>query len=242
MRSRLLSSDFSKGHHGLSELSRVSPAVARRASHRSGRAQLRHPARQATASPFRFVIRWRCVDLKSGYGDLGRFPANGSVARHSLPSTGSPRSECPGVSGTMKCSDVLRPSRRASLPSLGATMRCVGRFAPIGPARTTVGRGFVIRSPLPDFFAWRRSGPPRFLENPGVLMPCSLTPAGPNAPGHTVRRHGPRSQNDEGSHLAVISGLYRTASALAVYASPGGLPAQDARLASGCWPSSTRRD
>jgi hypothetical protein len=33
----------------------------------------------------------------------------------------------------------------------------------------------------------------------------------------------------------VLSGLNRPALALAVYASPRGLPARDARLASGCW-------
>jgi hypothetical protein len=36
-------------------------------------------------------------------------------------------------------------------------------------------------------------------------------------------------------HDSVISGLHGTASALAVYASSAGLPAEDARLASGCW-------
>jgi len=40
----------------------------------------------------------------------------------------------------------------------------------------------------------------------------------------------------------LISGLNRTASTLAVYASSRGSPAPDARLASGRWPSSTRRD
>ena len=39
-----------------------------------------------------------------------------------------------------------------------------------------------------------------------------------------------------------LSRLNRTALALAVYASPCGLPLQHARLASGCWPSSTGRD
>src|SRR6266704_5388694 len=32
-----------------------------------------------------------------------------------------------------------------------------------------------------------------------------------------------------------VSGLHRPAWALAVYASPGGIPAPDERLASGCW-------
>jgi hypothetical protein len=41
---------------------RVSPAVARRASHRSVRAQLRHTARQATGSPYRFASRGHSVN------------------------------------------------------------------------------------------------------------------------------------------------------------------------------------
>ena len=106
----------------------------------------------------------------------------------------------------------------------------------------TEGQGFVIRSPLPDLIAWRRTGPPRFLENPLVRMPCSSTPARPNAPGHKVRWHGPRSVHDEGSCEIRLSRLNSTASGLTVYASPQGLPPKDATLVSGCWPSSTGRD
>jgi hypothetical protein len=80
------------------------------------------------------------------------------------------------------------------------------------------------------------AGRPKFLGNPDVLMPCSLTPAGPTRQAIQRSRRGPRSHHDEGSHDSVISGLNGTASALAVYASPAGLPAEDARLASGCWP------
>jgi hypothetical protein len=56
----------------------------------------------------------------------------------------------------------------------------------------------------------------------------------PTWPPHPLRRRL--------AARTVISGLNRTASTLAVYASPIGSPAQDTRLASGCWPSSTRRD
>src|SRR5437773_1361459 len=57
-----------------------------------------------------------------------------------------------------------------------------------------------------------------------------------------MNQHGPRSFHDEDSTREVISGLNRTASALAVYASQGGLLHHHARLASGRWPSSTGRD
>jgi hypothetical protein len=52
----------------------------------------------------------------------------------------------------------------------------------------------------------------------------------------------PASGDDKGSLREVISGLNGKTLALAVYASPGGLPTQDARLASGCWPSFTGWD
>ena len=74
----------------------------------------------------------------------------------SLPSPGSPRSRFPCFDGTMEMCDSLRLSRRASLPSLGDTMRCVCRFAPVGPRRQTAGQGFVIRSPLPEIIAWKQ--------------------------------------------------------------------------------------
>ncbi len=52
----------------------------------------------------------------------------------------------------------------------------------------------------------------------------------------------PATDHDEGSPRVLISGLNHTAFDLAVYASQGRLPTRHARLASGCWSSSTRRD
>ena len=89
------------------------------------------------------------------------FPPHGSMTDIPLPSAGSPQARFPCFHGTMKMCDSLGPSRRASFPSLGNTRRCVGTFAPCGPARPTAGLGFVIRSPPPDFIAWRPSGPPK---------------------------------------------------------------------------------
>src|SRR3990172_4797425 len=42
---------------------------------------------------------------------------------------------------------------------------------------------------------------------PAVPMPCSSTPAGSSAPGHPVRRRGPRSNQDEGSRKANYGAL-----------------------------------
>jgi hypothetical protein len=116
-----------------------------------------------------------------------------------LPSTGFPRYRFPCVNGTMKVCDSRRPSHRASFPSLGDTRRRACRFAPCGPGHPTAGQGNEIRSPHPDHNAWRRSGPPRFLESPPVSMPCSRTPADLRARPNTARRHGPRASYYEGS-------------------------------------------
>src|SRR5262249_497895 len=53
----------------------------------------------------------------------------------------------------------------------------------------------------------------------------------------------PSARSDGGlAARSLIAGLDSRAFALAVYASSGGRPPADARLASGCWPGSTRWD
>ena len=119
---------------------------------------------------------------------------------------------------------------------------CACRFAPSGPAPDR-GPGVCGRAvPRPDLIAWRRSGLPGSW---GTLV-CLRPVLRPRQDRRTrpLRCVGtaPAQCHDEGSHESVISGLNHTASALAVYASQGGLPHHHARLASGCWPSSTGRD
>ena len=110
------------------------------------------------------------------------------------------RGEFAGFHGTMARCDSLPPSRRASLPSLGDTRRCVGGFAPVGPERPTAGQGFVFRSPLPALSAWRRSGYPKFLEN--LYCPFAMFSRRRQDCGHqtgTVPQRGPWSVNSKGS-------------------------------------------
>ena len=76
-------------------------------------------------------------------------PTYESLTDIPLPSAGSLRSRFPGFSGTMEMCDSPCPSRRASFPSLGDTLRRACRFDPDGPGRPTAGQGFVSRSPLP---------------------------------------------------------------------------------------------
>ena len=90
---------------------------------------------------------------------------------------------------------------------------------------------------------WRRQGLPSSRGNPCVIRPV-LRPRRDRQAKWTmsvVAGAAPASDKDEGSHEE-ISGLNRTAFELAVYASQGRSPTHHARLASGCWPSSTGRD
>ena len=68
---------------------------------------------------------------------------------HSLPSPGSGRIPFPCFSGTMECSDVLRPSRRTRLPSPGNTMRCGLCFRSVRSRSPDRRPGVQDRSPLP---------------------------------------------------------------------------------------------
>jgi len=180
---------------------RVALGVAPQGSHKSGRAQLRHPVRPVMAARARFAVRGGCVNPQLRYKAPIGFPPHGSMTGIPLPSTGSPRYRFPRFNGTMKMRDSRRPSHRASFPSLGDTRRCACRFAPSGPERTTAGLGFVIRSPLPENNAWRRSGPPKFLGNPYVPSPCSWTPASPTLPlqGHCGKSARPHAHSTTGA-------------------------------------------
>jgi hypothetical protein len=180
--------------NSLEEIRRVALGVTPQGSHRSGRAQLRHPVRPVRDSLFRFAIGEGYVNPQPRDNARDGWPPHRSLTDIPLPSPGSPRYRFPCFVGTMKMCDSRRPSHRASFPSLGDTRRRACRFAPCGPERTTAGPGLVIRSPLPDKDAWRRSGPPKFLGNPDVPAPCSQTPARPTLPGHYGRSARPHAQ------------------------------------------------
>src|SRR3954451_25405870 len=80
------------------------------------------------------------------------------------------------------------------------------------------------------------AGPPRFLGDPCVPLPCSQTPVGPRTPGpYGASTWPPLIATTNAPATKLISGLNRTALGLAVYAPQGGSPLHHARLASGCW-------
>jgi hypothetical protein len=87
---------------------RVGGGVAPAASHRSGRARLRHPARQTTDSRARCGIRRGYVDRGTGDEAPALWPPGRAVVRRPLPSTGSRRVRFPGLRGTMERCDSLR--------------------------------------------------------------------------------------------------------------------------------------
>jgi hypothetical protein len=79
--------------------------------------------------------------------------------------------------------------------------------------------------------------PPRFLGNPRDGSPGSWTPVGPARQAIAACRRGPRLCQQRGLPTRKLSRLDVQAFRLTVYASSGGSPHHDARLASGCWPA-----
>jgi hypothetical protein len=93
-----------------------------------------------------------------------------------------------------------RPSRRASLPSLGDTTRSARVSLARGRALPRAGLlELVTRYLRPGFGQWKRRDLLRSWGTPIVLLPCSPTPAEPSHQALAMRRHGPRSVHGEGS-------------------------------------------
>jgi hypothetical protein len=90
----------------------------------------------------RAAIHWRCVNTESRFEALAMFPANGSLTRRLLPSTGSPRGEFPGFIGTVKRSDFLQTvSPRFVCASLGDTISRRLSSLRSGPTTAAWGQG-----------------------------------------------------------------------------------------------------
>ena len=135
-----------------------------------------------------------------------------------------------------------RPFRRTSFPSLGDTTPALEFRPHRGRALPRAGLlELVTRYLQPGIVQWKRQD---LLRSWGT--PCALALL--SDPGRT----GASGQHDaSGAAPAMstakapawqLSRLNHTASALAVYASQAGSPRHHARLASGCWPSSSGRD
>jgi hypothetical protein len=144
---------------------------------------------------------------------------------HFLSSPGSLRVWFPGFNGTTKCSDLLRLSRQARLPSPGDTLRCVCRFAPVGPERRPRAWGSSSGPHCRTVYAGRQL---RISQVPGQPL-CSFALF--FDPGRTTRIRplrcvgtAPAMSTTKAPTTTSLSGLNSTASELAVYASSGALP------------------
>ena len=85
--------------------------------------------------------------------------------------------------------------------------------------------GFVVPVPPTGLKSWKRLGLPGSWMNLKVKTPCSQTPAGLQAPGHSQRwSMAAAHRNVGGSHKTDLSRLNHTAPSLAVYASQWSLP------------------
>ena len=118
-----------------------------------------------------------------------RFPPQGPGG------SGSPAS--PVLSGRYDSLPPIPPHfvfLRLAVPPLHLCSLPRGPMPALGPGGFGYGASRTVRK------EWRRQGLPRSRRTPIVPLPCSSTPAGSVTPGHTVRRRGPRSLDDEGSH------------------------------------------
>ena len=161
-----------------------------------------------------------------------------SPSLHGVPRDGSPASTILWDAPTPR-----RPSRPASISSRADTIvspvvRSPRSWTPTG-GQGVVGSGLPIRiddgnvrvSQVP----WRTLVLIAVLFDPGRTRQAEWTMS-------ELPDTAPACVHDEGSQRVVISGLNHTTLTLAVYASQGGSPPHHARLASGCWSSSTGRD
>ena len=174
------------------------------------------------------------------------FPSNGSMARHPLPSTGSPTGQdSPASTVLWDAPNPCRPSRRTSLPSFGGTT-CVPVHSLLWAARHGASRrpGLIGHpdAPVSGVLMWRRQGLPGSWGT-RMHVPCSQTPTGPRRQAVCDALVLPSAfRTASAPAVSVLTGLNHTARAFAVYASQDGLLRHHARLASGCWPDFARRD
>jgi hypothetical protein len=174
---------------------RVAPGLTPWRSHRSGRAQLRHPVRQRAG-----WLRGRQTSAEAGRAPRtlsGEVTVTGYEATKCSPWCPSPS---PPVAAPFP---ALGPSRR--VPQLQRYYGAVRLPVPLSPRfvafawrypavclwfrsrrSRTPNRGPGVRNPVPTSGHCRREAT-RASQVPGqptVPLPCSSTPAGPNTPGH----------------------------------------------------------
>jgi hypothetical protein len=161
-------------------ISRVSPAVSRRASHRSGRARLRHPARliavsRALCCPWAFRGPW--IEVQSPRTVARpRFRNQAPPSLHRVRAARVPR--LLRYYGALRFPTARAVALRCLRAAVTTPCACVRRSLQV--RRRLEARGFRVWQPRPRPVVreMETMGRPKFLGNPRVSMPCSLTPAG----------------------------------------------------------------
>ena len=149
---------------------RVGPGVAPWASPRSVLAQLRHTARQVTASPSRCAIRSRSVDKVLRLGVLALFPDRGPVTRPPFPPPGPRGTRSPTSSVLRRAPTPAAPSHR-TLGLARQYPRCVagrGRTTGLSGSWGTLVDVRRVLGPRQDPCAW-------LLRHTGAAPPLVQT-------------------------------------------------------------------
>jgi hypothetical protein len=171
------------------------------------------------------------------------FPSNGLITRRpaSLPrvpdGTGSPASAV--LSGRYDFLPPFPPRFVAFTWRYHPKRSCFARHAAERCRRRCSGVGHPV--PPAGKESVETTGSPTFLGNPHCALALLSDPGRTHASGPCDALARPPLCPRRRLPQFVLSRLNHTASALAVYASQAGLPRRHARLASGCWPSSSGR-
>ena len=99
----------------------------------------------------------------------------------------NPPEQCAAQRTLRSTPTSCRPFHLASFLSLGGTAVAPWVSFPQPQDATTAGLELFTGIPTPDSLA-ETTGPPRFLENPTMNVPCSSTPAGPRRSATTALR------------------------------------------------------
>ena len=151
-------------------------------------------------------------------------PAVGSATRRPLPSVGSPQA---GFPYPQQYYGALR--RPATVPPRFVAF--AWRYHPVrlcsslraGPTPAWGQELWVRQLPRRTVARWSPQGLPGSQATLMHLCPVLRPRQDRTRLAHTACRHGPRSDNAEGSPRVMLSGLNSTALVLAVYASPSPL-------------------